>query len=281
VLLLVFVANELLVSDPVLDVRLFLNYTFTMANMLIWGISAFLFGTLLLLPIFFENVQGHTALSTGEILLPAGLASAVTTGLAGRFYNVVGPRILTATGFALIVVGSYGFTKLGVDTTSTSLQPWLVLRGLGLGLANVPLQTLALSVVSNREMARASSLSNVTRQVFGAVGISALTTYFIQQTKTYGSQIQSAFLQAQQTLRPPQSGVAGECYRAVGPRPIVLQQCAVQHAMTQGLNDTFLITVIGCGVCVILALLLGRDPAVQAAKRGEKSLVPSVVVAGE
>lgn len=50
-LLLLFVVNELLVKDPVLDVRLFLNYTFTMANLLMWAVSAFLFGTLFLLPI--------------------------------------------------------------------------------------------------------------------------------------------------------------------------------------------------------------------------------------
>jgi EmrB/QacA subfamily drug resistance transporter len=283
VLLLAFVINELLVRDPVMDVRLFLNYTFTMANLLMWGVSAFLFGTLFLIPIFFENVQGQTALSTGEILIPAGLASAVATAVAGRLYNVVGPRILAALGFALIVAGTYGFTKLGVDTSGTSLQPWLILRGFGLGFSNIPLQTLALSVVSNREMARASSLSNSTRQVFGAVGISALTAFFVQQTATYGSQIKAAFQQAQATFTPPTTGAAGDCFRTFGANVSALQQCAAQHAMTQGLNDTFVITLIGCGICVVLALLVGRDPAVQAARqatsRGElvESRQPAMV----
>ena len=58
-----------------------------------------------------------------------------------------------------------------VNTSWQSLQIWLLVRGLGLGFTNIPLQTLAVSVVSNRAMARASSLINVTRQVFGAVGI--------------------------------------------------------------------------------------------------------------
>jgi EmrB/QacA subfamily drug resistance transporter len=284
-LLLLFVINELIVSDPVMDVRLFLNYTFTMANLLMWGVSAFLFGTLLLLPVFFENVQGHSALSTGEILIPAGLASAVATALSGRLYNVVGPRFLAAIGFALIVVGTYGFTKLGVNTDSTSLQPWLILRGLGLGFSNIPLQTLALSVISNRDMARASSLSNVTRQVFGAVGISSLTTYFTQQTATYGNQIKAAFQQAQQTFTPPTTGAAGECFRAVGANAQALQQCAAQHAATSGLNDTFVITMFGCAVCVVLALLVGRDPAVraakEAAKRGEKVAERQPAVMGD
>ena len=274
VLLLALVINELLVSDPVLDLRLFLNYTFTMSNVLIWGVSAFLFGTLFLLPIFFENVQGQSALSTGEILLPAGIASAITTALAGRFYNLIGPRFLTAAGFLLIAVGSFGFTRLGVDTTSTSLQPWLVLRGLGLGLANVPLQTLALSVVSNRDMARASSLSNVTRQVFAAVGISALTTYFVQWTATSAKQITAVFVEAQKTRIPPTSGAASACLHAIGANPTQLPNCIVAHATTSGLNATFTITVIACSVCVILSLFLGRDPAVQAAKEAARLGVP-------
>ncbi|MGO8951297.1 MAG: DHA2 family efflux MFS transporter permease subunit [Ktedonobacterales bacterium] len=285
VLLIAFVINELVVSDPVLDVRLFLNYTFTMANVLVWGVSAFLFGTLFLIPIFFENVQGQSALSTGEILLPAGVASAVTTALAGRLYNRVGPRLLTAAGFLLIAVGTHGFTQLEVTTTSTSLQPWLVLRGFGLGLANVPLQTLALSVVSNRDMARASSLSNATRQVFAAIGISALTTVFVQSTSTYAKQITAVFLHAQATHTAPSSGAAAACYHAVGANATLLKNCAVAHATTSGLNTTFTVTFIGCSICMVLALFLGRDPAVQAAKEAGRLGAPATqrpqVVIGE
>ena len=70
-----------------------------------------------------------------------------------------------------------------VTTSWQSLQIWLLIRGLGLGLTNIPLQTLVVSAISNRAMARASSLINVTRQVFGAVGITALTTIFVQQAQ--------------------------------------------------------------------------------------------------
>ncbi len=148
VLLIGFVVNELLVSDPVMDVRLFLNRTFTMSNILMWGVSAFLFGSFVLLPIFFENVQGRTPLNTGEILILQGLAAAVATVIAGRLYNTVGPRTMAVLGFALIAVGTYGFTNLSVSSDPASLQPWLILRGFGLGFTNIPLQTLAVSVIT-------------------------------------------------------------------------------------------------------------------------------------
>ncbi|HEX6655692.1 MAG TPA: MFS transporter [Candidatus Limnocylindria bacterium] len=141
-------------SDPVLDVRLFRNPTFTMANVLLWSISAFLFSSLFLLPIFFQQVQGHTPLQSGTYFILQGVATAAATALSGWLYNRVGPRILAILGFALITIGTIGCTQLSVGTTWQSLQVWLVLRGLGLGLAMTPLSTLALAIVSNRQLAR-------------------------------------------------------------------------------------------------------------------------------
>jgi MFS family permease len=239
-LLVAFVVTALRTSDPVLDVRLFRNPTFTMANVLLWSISAFLFSTLFLLPIFFQQVQGHTPLQSGAYFILQGVATAAATALSGWLYNRVGPRILAILGFALITIGTIGCTQLSVGTTWRSLQVWLVLRGLGLGLAMTPLSTLALAIVSNRQLARASSLVNVMRQVAGAIGLSALTTYFASQSAAH---------------------------MTTQPFPV---------AATSALNDAFLVALLGCAVSTVLALFLGRDPnlatAEQARVRGETGL---------
>ncbi len=287
VLLVAFVINELLVSDPVMDVRLFANYTFTVSNVLLWGLSAFLFGSLLLIPFFFENIRGQTALSTGEIFISQGLAAAVVTPIAGSLYNRVGPRIMAVIGFALLSVGTYGFTMFNVNTTGLSLQGWFVVRGLGLGLTNIPLQTLVLSAVSNRALARASSLVNVTRQVAGAVGIAALSTYLTQQVTNHTSAVSAAF----------QAGHLAAAKTACGARfapniPAItacVQNAARAyvgpHAFVMGLNDTFLVVTIATGICALLAIFVGRDPAVEAAKRaaarGEAVQAERPAIAGE
>ncbi len=307
VLLVAFFIAELFVSDPVMDVRLFANYTFTTANVLMWAISGFLFGSLFLLPIFFQQVQGKTPLESGELVIAQGLGAAISTVFAGRLYNRVGPRILAALGFALVTAGTYGFTQLAVDSSGQSLQVWMVLRGLGLGLTNIPLQTLALSVVSNRAMARASSLVNVMRQVFSAIGITILTTYFVTQTSDYATplvkssaqQFGAATAQSLSSGSPldpttPLGQLVGQCAAPFGPQAAqnqaAIQQCVQQHiqqqtaqatqahlpqivqqvfpaAATHALNDTFLITMIGCGIAIVLALFLGRDPSITAARR--------------
>src|SRR5260370_37202620 len=67
VLLAAFVVNELLVSDPVMAVRLFLNRPFTMSNILMWVVSALLFVSSIRLPAFFANVQRRPPLNTSDI----------------------------------------------------------------------------------------------------------------------------------------------------------------------------------------------------------------------
>src|SRR5579859_8131990 len=264
VLLLAFVLVELRVKDPVMDMRLFRSYTFTMANILQWATVAVLFASLFLVPFFFEQVEGLSALSTGEILIFQGLAMAVGLALSGKLYNTVGPRILAVVGIALVALSMLGFTRLEVTTTGADLQVWLILRGIGLGLVGPPLQTLAASVVSNRQMAKASSLMNSTKTVFGAVGVAAFTSYLAQRSATHAREITAGLL-----TRPP-SGVASACLAQVGQQTRALQACVAQHAVTVGLNDTFLLSLIGCVICTVLALFLGRDPALEAVKQAKK-----------
>lgn len=276
VLLVTFVINELRVSDPVMDLRLFLNYTFAMSNVLIWAVAAFLFGSLFLLPILFENIQGVSALNTGEIFITQGLAAAVATVFTGRFYNKIGPRYLATAGFLLITVGTIGFINLTPSTTGASLQWWLITRGLGLGLTNIPLQTLALSVVSNRAMARATSLLNVTRQVASAIGISVLTTFLTTRATSHAPHVVATFKSTQlaQVVAQAQTACVAKLGQVPGVQACVqgivqgkTQAYVFNHSFTQGLNDTFVFSMIATGICIALALLVGKDPAVEAAKR--------------
>ncbi|HEU5368907.1 MAG TPA: MFS transporter, partial [Ktedonobacterales bacterium] len=250
--------------DPVMEVRLFRIYTFTMANLLQWATVAVLFGSLFLVPFFFEQVEGLSALSAGEILITQGLAMAVGLAIGGKLYNKVGPRILSVAGVALVAVSMVGFTSLKVTTTGAELQLWLILRGLGLGLVGQALQTLAVSAVSNQRMAKATSLISATKTVFGAIGVAIFTTYLTQQTATHAKAI-AAGLQAQ-----PISGVAATCLQQAGQHAQALQACVAQHAVTMGLNDTFLLSLIGCVICTALAFFLGRDPSIEAAKQAKK-----------
>jgi EmrB/QacA subfamily drug resistance transporter len=278
-LLIAFTIVELLVKDPVMDLRLFRNYTFTISNILLWISTAVLFGSLFLLPLFFERVQGLSALDSGVIVISQGLAMAVGLAIGGKLYNTVGPRLLAVAGAVLVTISTIGFTRLDVTTSGVDLQLWLILRGLGLGLVGQPLQTLAVSVVSNRLMAKATSLISATKTISGALGVAVLTTYLTQQGTNHAKDIAAGF------ATHPISGVAATCVQQVGQHAQALQACVAQHAATMGLNDTFMFTLVGCAICAVLALFLGRDPAIEAARaakeRGETVEKPPVSMLSE
>jgi hypothetical protein len=177
----------------------------------------------------------------------------------------VGPRILAVTGLVLLVVGTYGFTRLDVHTSGQSLQIWLIIRGLGLGCVSTPLQTLALSVVNKRAVAKASSLVSVTRQVFGAIGVSVLTTYLTQQTLNHGNDVNTALHNGHAI------GFAASCALNAGHNLLALKGCIAPYIMTMGLNDTFLVVTISCALCAVVTMFVGRDPAIEAAKRAKAS----------
>lgn len=291
VLLVSFVLYELRAKDPVMDVRLFTNYTFAVSNMLTWALSAFLFGSLLLLPFFFETVQGKGPLETGLIFISQGVGSIVGVITAGLLYNRTGPRAIVVAGLVLVAVASYGFTSLDVNTSSQTLQLWLVFRGLGLGLTNIPLQTLTLSRISNQAMNRASSLVNVTRQIFSAVGITVLTTYLTHQLTSHTTSAATAFLAS-----PAGTEVKFDCVAQAGtpPNPAFIQACiqhssalrtyVFQYAAVSGLNDTFWLVIVGTGAAAVLGLFVGRDPNVQklkAAKARGETVEARPVVIGE
>jgi hypothetical protein len=140
------------------------------------------------------------------------------------------------------------------------------------------LQTLALSVVNNQAMAKASSLLGILRQVATALGVTGLTTYLVQQTTTHATDIKNVLLEGLQTHHL--SGVAATCAQAGGLEQnlAAINACVVQHATITGLTDTFWIALFLPLACVLLALLLGRDPAVEAHKkakaRGEDEIDP-------
>ncbi len=261
-LLIGFSVFELRSRDPVMDVRLFSSATFTVSNVVSWVIGAVGLGSLFLIPLYFENVLGKSPLDTGVILIPMGMAAAIAVGVTGRLYNRVGPRILTMVGVGLLALGSVGFVTAGPDTSPWSLTPWLILRGAGFGMAGIPIQNLALSVVSNVAMARASSLFNVTRQIFSAVGVAGLSSYLTNRATSIAPQVT--------TDARAGSGAAGACVQAAPQHIDLIRSCLTRLVTADALNDAFFIVVGLTLVTMLVAVLLGQDPAVRAAAHADE-----------
>ena len=256
-----FTVFELRSRDPVMDVRLFSTGTFTVSNLVSWAIGAIAFGSLFLIPLYFENVLGRSPLDTGILLIPMGMAAAVAMAVTGRLYNRVGPRLLTMAGVAMLALGSIGFTSAGPETEAWSLTPWLMLRGAGFGAAMIPIQNLAMSAVSNVAMARASSLFNWTRQIWAAVGVAGMSSYLTSRATELAPQFA---VQARTGIGP-----AGACVAASPANLGAIRACVGRLITAGALNDTFVLVVLLTLVTLLVALFLGQDPAVRVARTAE------------
>ncbi len=181
VILALFSVYELrFAKDPVLDLRLFKLYTFSIATVMTWVVRGVVFGSFFLVPLFLQQLHGLSAVKAGLYMMPQGIASAIALTIGSRVYDKIGPRILVLIGMVLLTVSSV----LLAFTTQTS--GWLFflvvlgIRGLGFGWSNLPLQTVSLSEITGRALPKASSLFNATAQIFSSIGIAVLSTLFIQ-----------------------------------------------------------------------------------------------------
>ncbi len=177
-----FIFKMLRDRHPLVQLRVFRLSSFAIGN-IIGIVTGFgLFGTALILPLFFQTILNFTAFDTGMALLPGALSTAVSMVIIGRLNNRVDPRISIAFG---MLVFAYSTWMLGALNTSAGywdvFWPRLV-QGFGLGFLFVPLSTVTLGDVPIPELAGATGVNTLIRQIGGSFGIAILTTLLTHET---------------------------------------------------------------------------------------------------
>src|SRR5262249_34052366 len=164
-------------------------------------------------------------------------------------------------GVAVVAMGWSGLLTAGPDTEAWSLTPWLILRGAGFGMSGIPIQNLALSAVSNLAMARASSLFNVTRQIFAAVGVAGLSSYLTNRAEALVPQGRRDATNA--------VGAPGAWVPATPQHLETIRACLAKVVTADALNDAFVVVVALCFLTMLVAGFLGQDPALRSARAAE------------
>jgi DHA2 family multidrug resistance protein len=177
-----FLVKTLRDRHPLVDLRSFRFREYAIGNVLYVVLGFGLFGSTLIMPLFFQEMAGMTAFETGWVLLPGAIATAISMVIAGRIINRVDSRILIAVGMVLTALSSWMLGFLNQDTGYWNVFWPRVYQGFGLGLLFVPISTVMLAPVPLAEMASASGVSNLVRQIGGSLGIAILTTLLARET---------------------------------------------------------------------------------------------------
>jgi EmrB/QacA subfamily drug resistance transporter len=174
-LMIGFIRHALHKSNPLIDLRLFLNRTFTTASVTLVLMVISVFGAMLLLPLYFQAVRGESALQSGLLLAPQGIGAMLTMPLAGNLTDKTGIGKIVIPGIGLIALSTLGLTQLQGDTSYLVLSADLFVMGMGMGFAMMPLFSGAMQTLRKAAVARASTTLNILQQVAASIGTAVMS----------------------------------------------------------------------------------------------------------
>ena len=173
-----FIWWELHIPNPVVNLRVFRNRNLLIGTLLIIVIGFGLFSSVFLYPLFAQRITGFTAKMTGLLLIPGAVITLFVFPLVGRMLSKgIPPRNLVFFGYSFFFVFAYLMSQLNADAFSQLFIVALIFRGIGLALTNIPLINSSVSTLTPAELPMGIALTNMFRQLGGALGIAVLNTY--------------------------------------------------------------------------------------------------------
>jgi MFS family permease len=133
-----------------------------------------MFGGMILLPLYFQNIRHESVLDTGLLLAPQGLGMAIVMPLAGRLTDRLGGGPLAVVGVIVTTVTTIPFGLIGAHTSIVYLSVVMLVRGMGIGFSFMPVMTAAFAALDKSELADATPQLNVVQRIGGSLGVAVL-----------------------------------------------------------------------------------------------------------
>jgi len=180
--LTIFFITELTVEHPLIDLSLFKDFNFSIANGILFIFGFGMFGSTFLLPLYLQLSLGYTAFQAGSLFLPVGILQAITAPISGYLSDKIDPRIPAGIGITLLAGSLFINSSLSLYSEHQQIMLALYIRGFAMGLMFTPLSMAALSNVPKHKIGQASGLFNIIRQLGGSFGIAFMSTLLLRRT---------------------------------------------------------------------------------------------------
>lgn len=161
-------------GSALVDIRLLRRRALGSSSVSLLLTGGALCGTMLLLPLYFIEVRGENALGAGLLLIPQGIGTLLSRSFAGAYMDKVGPRVVAVVALVVACAATVPFAFATADTSYVLLMGVLLVRGIGLGAAMVPLSGAGFVGMSRDEMPHASILVRLSQQFGGSFGVAIL-----------------------------------------------------------------------------------------------------------
>jgi DHA2 family multidrug resistance protein len=242
-MLLVF--TELRKKEPVINLRLFKDISFSTGNMIMFLTFLNLFATLVLLPIYLQTLMGYTSTLAGLALGPGGLATFLSLLIAGKLATKINPKYILFTGLSITAYAIHLMTNFNLQADFMTVMWPRVVFGLGMGFIFVSLTNLTLSHIRKEDMGGATSLFNLLRNLGGSFGVAIVTTILARRAQFHQARLVEHLtpfdIPYQLSLANIQSFLHLKGITAAAPQAAlgVIYRNLVKEATMLAFNDTF------------------------------------------
>lgn len=272
----VFLANELLVEKPLVRLRLLTRRSFGFGTTSAIFLGFALFGTVYLLPAYLGEVQHYNAEQIGAVLAWTGLPQLVLIPLIPKLMQRFDIRFIAFTGMSLFAVSAFMNTTMSLDYSGDQLFLPNVVRAVGQALTLAPLSAISLGSVAPQDAAAASGISNMMRNLGGAVGTALLSTIVTKREQFHSNIIGQSVHLGREEVRARIEQMTnffiahGVTDPAAAHRQaiIALGNAVKQQALVMGFSDSFAVVGVVLVIAGIFILLTGKPKGASAAGGG-------------
>src|SRR3954447_18679714 len=254
-----FFWRVLTVDEPIVDLGAFTDRNFAVGCLLQFCIGIGLYGLTYIYPRYLAEVRGYSALMIGETMFVSGITMFLMAPVVGRLMLKVDMRLIIAAGLIIFALGSYQMTWITREYDFYELLVPQILRGIGMMLAMVPTNTIALGTLPPERVKNASGLFNLTRNLGGAVGLAVINQVLNERTDLHIARLHERMTwgnaSAIETLNQFTQRLQG-----MGDAALMamkqLSQIVHRQAAVMGYGDAFfMLTLFYLGLSVLVLLL--------------------------
>ncbi|HDG4110052.1 TPA: DHA2 family efflux MFS transporter permease subunit [Staphylococcus aureus] len=263
IFIILFVIRELRMKAPMLNLEVLKFPTFTLTTVINMVVMLSLYGGIILLPIYLQNLRGFSALDSGLLLLPGSLIMGLLGPFAGKLLDTIGLKPLAIFGIAVMTYATWELTKLNMDTPYMTIMGIYVLRSFGMAFIMMPMVTAAINALPGRLASHGNAFLNTMRQLAGSIGtailVTVMTTQTTQHLSAFGEELDKTNPVVQDHMRELASQYGGQ----EGAMKVLLQ-FVNKLATVEGINDAFIVATIFSVIALILCLFLQSNKKAKA-----------------
>lgn len=263
IFIILFVIRELRMKSPMLNLEVLKFPTFTLTTIINMVVMLSLYGGMILLPIYLQNLRGFSALDSGLLLLPGSLIMGLLGPFAGKLLDTIGLKPLAIFGIAVMTYATWELTKLNMNTPYMTIMGIYVLRSFGMAFIMMPMVTAAINALPGRLASHGNAFLNTMRQLAGSIGtailVTVMTTQTTQHLSAFGEELDKTNPVVQDHMRELASQYGGQ----EGAMKVLLQ-FVNKLATVEGINDAFIVATIFSIIALILCLFLQSNKKAKA-----------------